>query len=398
MIDNDERWILPATDPIGRHGWYKAQPRERQIEIGMWRQANVAKVGLHFENIMIRGMMEYAFSIPNGSPEDRYCLHEAVEECDRTMMFQEMVNRIGTDIPGMSRPLRWVQPAIPLAGNPLPMVIFFGVLAGEETIDHIQKSVLREDNGMHPIMERVMAIHVAEEARHISFAHEYLRQRVPTMRPGAVPASLAMPLIMRMLCEAIVVPPSAFWKEFDIPRGCARRCLAQAGIAAVPARQLRRRADAGPRERPDEPRRQAGVAELKIDGGLALSQRAAAPAPDSVASGPMPHVVTQSCCSDASCVYACPVNCIHPSPDEPGFLTAEMLYIDPAACVDCGASCQRLPGRRDRPRRPARALATGVPRDQRGVLPGPSGRRKWSRPRWRRSSGPPRRIRATAGR
>ena len=51
----------------------------------------------------------------------------------------------------------------------------------------------------------------------------------------------------------------------------------------------------------------------------------------------MPHVITQSCCSDASCVYACPVNCIHPSPDEPGFATAEMLYIDPAACVDCGA-------------------------------------------------------------
>ena len=39
----------------------------------------------------------------------------------------------------------------------------------------------------------------------------------------------------------------------------------------------------------------------------------------------MPHVITQSCCSDGSCVYACPVNCIHPSPDEPGFATAEML-------------------------------------------------------------------------
>jgi ferredoxin--NADP+ reductase len=57
----------------------------------------------------------------------------------------------------------------------------------------------------------------------------------------------------------------------------------------------------------------------------------------------MPHVVTQSCCSDGSCVYACPVNCIHPSPDEPGFATAEMLYIDPAACVDCGACVSACP-------------------------------------------------------
>jgi ferredoxin--NADP+ reductase len=57
----------------------------------------------------------------------------------------------------------------------------------------------------------------------------------------------------------------------------------------------------------------------------------------------MPHVVTQSCCSDASCVYVCPVNCIHPTPDEPDFLTAEMLYIDPATCVDCGACVAACP-------------------------------------------------------
>ena len=144
VIENDERWILPATDPLGRHPWYQAQPVERQIEIGMWRQANVAKVGLHFENILIRGLMKYSFWVPNGSPEYRYCLHEAVEECNHTMMFQEMVNRIGADVPGMPRMLRWLAQVIPLAAGPLPIVFFFGVLAGEEPIDHTQKNVLRE--------------------------------------------------------------------------------------------------------------------------------------------------------------------------------------------------------------------------------------------------------------
>ncbi|HTX97993.1 MAG TPA: FAD-dependent oxidoreductase [Mycobacterium sp.] len=57
----------------------------------------------------------------------------------------------------------------------------------------------------------------------------------------------------------------------------------------------------------------------------------------------MPHVITQSCCNDGSCVFACPVNCIHPTPDEPGFATSEMLYIDPAACVDCGACVSACP-------------------------------------------------------
>jgi len=57
----------------------------------------------------------------------------------------------------------------------------------------------------------------------------------------------------------------------------------------------------------------------------------------------MPYVVTQSCCSDASCVIACPVNCIHPAPGEPGFAEAEMLYVDPKACVDCGACATACP-------------------------------------------------------
>ena len=57
----------------------------------------------------------------------------------------------------------------------------------------------------------------------------------------------------------------------------------------------------------------------------------------------MPHVVTRSCCADAACVFACPVNCIHPTPDEPDFATAEMLYVDPRSCVDCGACVSACP-------------------------------------------------------
>lgn len=57
----------------------------------------------------------------------------------------------------------------------------------------------------------------------------------------------------------------------------------------------------------------------------------------------MPYVVTRSCCADASCVLACPVNCIHPAPGEPGFADAEMLYVDPGGCVDCGACATACP-------------------------------------------------------
>jgi ferredoxin--NADP+ reductase len=57
----------------------------------------------------------------------------------------------------------------------------------------------------------------------------------------------------------------------------------------------------------------------------------------------MPHVVTQPCCNDGSCVFACPVNAIQPTPDSPDFGLAEMLYIDPKTCVDCGACVSACP-------------------------------------------------------
>lgn len=57
----------------------------------------------------------------------------------------------------------------------------------------------------------------------------------------------------------------------------------------------------------------------------------------------MTYVITQNCCNDATCVTVCPVNCIHPTPDEPGYATAEMLYIDPETCIDCGACVDVCP-------------------------------------------------------
>ncbi|MGC5257670.1 FAD-dependent oxidoreductase [Gordonia sp. DT218] len=57
----------------------------------------------------------------------------------------------------------------------------------------------------------------------------------------------------------------------------------------------------------------------------------------------MAHVITRPCCNDASCVSVCPVNCIHPTPDEPEFFTAEMLFIDPETCIDCGACIDECP-------------------------------------------------------
>lgn len=213
------RWILPVSgDALGRHPWYRALSDERKIAIGKYRQANVAKVGLQFESILISGMVTHNFGLPNGSPEFRYCSHEMIEEHNHTLMFQEMVNRIGLDVPGMG-PLvsKFKYIGAPVAAL-FPNLFFMAVLAGEEPIDHIQKAILRSGEEVHPIMRGVMAIHVAEEARHISFAHEFLKQHVPEQNAAnKFVLSILMPIVMWILGRSIYTPPRSFWREFDIP-------------------------------------------------------------------------------------------------------------------------------------------------------------------------------------
>lgn len=221
---DDPRWVLSGADPLARHPWYRSQPLEKQIAMGMWRQANMAKVGVQFEGILVRGLMHYTFWVPNGSPEYRYCLHECIEECNHTLMFQELVNRIGVDVPGMPRWLRVLSPIVPFYAGPLPNSFFFGVLAGEVPFDYLQTLSLRDENMAPAIVRRMIGIHVAEEARHISFAHQYLQRRVPRLwRSSRFMLSLYVPVVMRMLGQAMVVPPRTFFREFGVPRSARKK-------------------------------------------------------------------------------------------------------------------------------------------------------------------------------
>jgi len=53
----------------------------------------------------------------------------------------------------------------------------------------------------------------------------------------------------------------------------------------------------------------------------------------------MTYVIAEPCVDtkDTACVEVCPVDCIHPTKDEPEFETEKLLYIDPDECIDCGA-------------------------------------------------------------
>ena len=59
----------------------------------------------------------------------------------------------------------------------------------------------------------------------------------------------------------------------------------------------------------------------------------------------MTYVIAEPCktTKDTACVEVCPVDCIHPTKDAADFTTAEMLYINPDECIDCGACTPECP-------------------------------------------------------
>jgi NAD-dependent dihydropyrimidine dehydrogenase PreA subunit len=59
----------------------------------------------------------------------------------------------------------------------------------------------------------------------------------------------------------------------------------------------------------------------------------------------MAYIICEPCVGtkDTACVDVCPVDCIHPRKDEPDFAAADMLYIHPDECIDCGACVPACP-------------------------------------------------------
>ncbi len=272
---DDERWELPATDPFSESAWYRAQSPGVRSRIGLHRIAVNMKVGLQFESVLKRGLLEFADRLPNGAPEFRYAYHELIEEAHHSLMFQEFVNRTGLEVPGMPWLMRLAARRVVTLGRWFPELFFLFVLGGEDPIDHVQRQALRTGPA-HPLLERIMRIHVTEEARHLSFARHYLKHRVPELgwfRRQII--AVVTPFILGGMALQMLGMPPVVARTYAIPRAEIRRAylanqdsmqftkdslrkvrelVASLGLAPAPARWLWRRFGLW-----DEPRRSEPV-------------------------------------------------------------------------------------------------------------------------------------------
>jgi hypothetical protein len=219
----DPRWELSDDDGLGASAWYRAQPPAVRARIGLHVYASFMKIGLQFESVLKRGLLEFADRLPNGAPEFRYVYHEIIEEAQHSLMFQEFVNRSGLNIPGMPPLMRLGSRLVVRFARTFPELFFVFVLGGEDPIDHVQRTALRKGAPMHPLLRRIMQIHVTEEARHLCFARQLLRQRVP--RLGIVKRwilTVRAPMILAVMAQLMMRPSAQIVREYGIPADVIR--------------------------------------------------------------------------------------------------------------------------------------------------------------------------------
>lgn len=215
----DPRWEFGDDDMLGRTAWYKSQPQGVRARIGLHVMANFMKIGLDFENVLKRGLLEFAMTLPNGAPEFRYAYHEVIEEAQHSLMFQEFVNRTGFDLAGIAWWQKIGARQVVRFGRTFPELFFVFVLAGEDPIDHVQRQALRSGRPMHPLLKRIMQIHVTEEARHLCFARHYLREHAASMSPfKRFVLSRRAPFIVAVMAQMMMRPSSQIVKAYGIPR------------------------------------------------------------------------------------------------------------------------------------------------------------------------------------
>jgi hypothetical protein len=215
---NDPRWELSDDDSLGATAWYGAQPPAVRSRIGLHMIATFMKIGAQFESVLKRGLLEYAARLPNGAPEFRYVYHEVIEEAQHSLMFQEFVNRTGFDIPGLGWWERFGARRVVGHARRFPALFFVFVLGGEDPIDHVQRTALRSGRPIHPLLRRIMQIHVTEEARHLCFARQYLRERVPRLGPVArMGLALGAPIILAQMSQLMMRPSRQIVAAYGIP-------------------------------------------------------------------------------------------------------------------------------------------------------------------------------------
>ncbi|CAN5419306.1 hypothetical protein BH09ACT7_BH09ACT7_52890 [soil metagenome] len=177
-LDPDKFFLPQKSVSLYGTSMWDEMPREQRIELSRQELVNTLSAGIWFENILNQALLRTIMHKDPTSKETHYALTELGDETRHMVMFGKAIERVG------AKPM---QPRLyqRMIINTLPLmfrgsVLWVAALIGEEIFDSLQRQMM-DDPELQPIVQRLMRIHVTEEARHIQFARDGARKRVADM-------------------------------------------------------------------------------------------------------------------------------------------------------------------------------------------------------------------------
>lgn len=177
-LDPDKFFLPPRIVSLYGTPMWDEMTRAQRIELSRQELVNTLSAGIWFQNILNQALLRTLMHKDPTSRVSHYALTELGDETRHMVMFGKAIERVGAK---PVRPRLYQRVII----NTLPLffrgpVLWVAALIGEEIFDALQRQMM-DDPELQPMIQRLMRIHVTEEARHIQFARDGLRKRAPEM-------------------------------------------------------------------------------------------------------------------------------------------------------------------------------------------------------------------------
>lgn len=173
-LDPDKYFLPPRVCSLYGTELWEGLSEEQRIEVSRQELANILSIGIWFENLLNRSLLQRLLTQDPASSVSHYALTEMGDECRHMVMFGRAIERSGARAYGMAGWERAIMLALPFGLRGTRMWV--AALVGEEIFDALQREML-DDPELQPLVSRLMRIHVTEESRHIGFARDGIARR-----------------------------------------------------------------------------------------------------------------------------------------------------------------------------------------------------------------------------
>ena len=177
-LDPDKFFLPPKTVSLYGTPLWDEMTRAQRIELSRQEFVNTLSAGIWFENMLNQALLRDMMHKDPTARETHYKLTELGDEARHMVMFGKAIERVGAKPVRPRLYQRMIINALPLAFK--GSLLWVAALIGEEIFDSLQRQMM-DDPELQPMVQRLMRIHVTEEARHIQFARDGARKRVQDM-------------------------------------------------------------------------------------------------------------------------------------------------------------------------------------------------------------------------